>query len=290
MVQPSTFSIVAYDPAEVVWGCAVASKFLAVGSVVPWARANIGVIATQSYANTSFGPLGLDLMEHGNSAEAALSVLLENDPEADLRQVGIVDARGNSATYTGSHCYEWAGGVARPGYAIQGNILANQNVVAQMEKAYLSQSGSFVRRLYRALAAGDKAGGDRRGRQSAAILVVKNQGGYGGFNDRWIDLRVDDHPHPIRRLGEMLDLHELYFGKSPEHDKVHLDGDALRQLQGIMIRHGYYNGPEDGEYTQLTRQAFETFIGNENFEDRVDFENGKIDQPVLTYILKHYGK
>lgn len=288
MIHPSTYSIVAYDPEEQAWGCAVASKFLAVGSVVPWAKANVGVIATQSYANTTFGSLGLELLEQGNSAENTMSVLLGNDPQADLRQVGIVDAQGNAATYTGSGCYEWAGGITGAGYAIQGNILAGENVVVQMEKMYVSTDEPFSKRLYRALMAGEKAGGDRRGKQSAAILVVKYQGGYGGFNDRWIDLRVDDHTSPVERLGDMLELHDLYFGKSPEQDRIYLVGEPLHKLQAIMIRQGYYHGPENGEYTQQTKKALEAFMGNENFEDRVDFENGTIDLPVFAYIRKHF--
>ncbi|HEY6074719.1 MAG TPA: DUF1028 domain-containing protein, partial [Anaerolineales bacterium] len=207
-----TFSVVACDIEERAWGVAVASKFPAVGAVVPWAKARAGAVATQSFANTAYGPQGIAFMEEGMSAQDALSRLLQDDPEHEQRQVGIVDAQGCSASYTGKGCFQWAGSLAGPGYAIQGNILSSERVVKAMEKAFISSKGDLPIRLYRALRAGDRAGGDRRGRQSAAILVVKPGAGYGGFNDRWLDYRVDDHEDPVTRLGELLEIHELYFG------------------------------------------------------------------------------
>ncbi len=196
---------------------AVASKFPAVGAVVPWAQADAGAVATQSFANTSFGPRGLELLAGGFSADETLAKLLADDPERDHRQVGIVDAHGGAATFTGKECFSWAGGVTSPGHAIQGNILASDQVVPSMQKAFLETKGELPGRLFAALLAGDRSGGDRRGRQSAAIYVVKPKGGYGGYIDRWIDYRVDDHPDPVLRLGELLELHNLYFGKSPEY-------------------------------------------------------------------------
>ena len=187
-----TFSIVACDLEEETWGVAVASKFPAVGAVVPFAQANVGAVATQSFANTSFGPRGLELMAGGRSAQEALDQLLEDDPDREQRQVGLVDARGASVTFTGTSCFAWAGGVTGQGYAIQGNILASAKVVPAMEKAFLKAKGNLPARLYKALLAGDRAGGDKRGRQSAAIYVVKPKGGYGGYLDRWLDYRVDD--------------------------------------------------------------------------------------------------
>lgn len=289
MPKPSTFSIVACDPAEQVWGVAVASKFPAVGAVVPWAQAGAGAVATQSYANTSFGPRGLELMASGLSAEETLAELLKDDEGREQRQVGLVDAGGQSATFTGSECFEWAGGLTGPGYAIQGNILAGEPVVLAMQAAFVEAQGSLPARLYAALLAGDRAGGDRRGRQSAAIYVVKPQGGYGGFIDRWIDYRVDDHEDPVPRLGELLELHELYFGESTEKDRVPLQGEPLRQLQEILVGLDYMEGKTDGVYDEITKTALRAFTGNENFEERCDLEAGWIDRPVLEYLLKKFG-
>ena len=182
MPYPSTFSIVAYLQQSSEWGIAVASKFPAVGAVVPWARADAGAVATQSFANTSFGPTGLDRMSGGMSASDALVSMLSSDPDKEQRQVGLVDADGQSATFTGNKCHDWAGGLTGNGYAIQGNILTGPEVVQAMEKAYLESEGDLAARLFAALFSGDRAGGDRRGRQSAAILVVQPKGGYGGFN------------------------------------------------------------------------------------------------------------
>lgn len=281
----ATFSIVACDLKAQAWGIAVASKFPAVGSVVPWASAKVGGVATQALANTSFGPDGLDFMADGYSAEATLKRLLEADPGRDHRQVGIVDRLGGSATFTGKNCMDWAGGACRPGYAIQGNILAGPEVVRQMETVFLETGGELPDRLLAALEAGNHAGGDRRGRQSAALYVAKPRGGYGGYNDRWIDYRVDDHMQPIQRLREMLELHYLYFGKSPKSQRVPLQGTVVQDLQRIMKGLGYYS-PTDGGFDDATREAFRVFINNENFEERADPDAGWIDKPVLDYLLK----
>ena len=289
MVQLSTFSIVTYDPSDSSWGVAVASKFPAVGAVVPWAKAGVGAVATQSFANTSFGPHGLDMMASGISAQDTLTRLLEEDSDREHRQVGLVDASGNSSTFTGKNCYNWAGGLIGPGYAIQGNILSGAGVVNAMEKAYLEMEGNLPARLHAALLAGDRAGGDRRGRQSAAILVVKPNSGYGGFNDRWIDYRVDDAEDPVSRLGELLKLHWLYFGKSPESEHVQLTGEILISLKKIMAHLGYFQPTTDGDYDEKTKEAFRTFIGNENFEERSNPDDGWIDKPVLDYLLNKFG-
>ncbi|HLF74237.1 MAG TPA: DUF1028 domain-containing protein [Anaerolineales bacterium] len=277
-----TFSIVACDPEEHICGVAVASKFPAVGAVVPWAQAEAGAVATQSFANTSFGPRGLALMATGLSAKETLSRLLENDLDRELRQVGLVDAGGGSATFTGTGCFAWAGGVAGKGYAIQGNILANPEVVPAMERAFLGTEGSLPLRLHAALLAGDRAGGDKRGRQSAAIYVVKPKGGYGGYIDRWIDYRVDDHEDPVPRLGELLELHELYFGKSPQDERLEIKGEVLEQITGILTKTGYL---KDGK---SFREAFNEFIGSENFEERADPDAAWIDGPVLKYLVKKF--
>jgi uncharacterized Ntn-hydrolase superfamily protein len=279
-----TFSIVACDLEEQSWGVAVASKFPAVGAVVPWAQTGVGAVATQSFANTSFGPRGLALMGIGLSAQETLQRLLKDDPDRELRQVGLVDAKGGSATFSGNECFEWAGGIAGNGYAIQGNILAGVKVVPAMEKAFLKTQGTLPARLHAALLAGDRAGGDKRGRQSAAIYVVKPKGGYGGFIDRWIDYRVDDHEDPVPRLGELLEMHELYFGKSPETERVELKDRSLAQLTDILRREGYL------KRGKTFREAFNEFIGNENFEERADPEAKWIDKPVLNYLVKKFQK
>ena len=279
-----TFSIVACDLQEQSWGVAVASKFPAVGAVVPFARAGAGAVATQSFANTSFGPCGLDLMESGLSAQKALDELLKDDPDREQRQVGLVDPKGNSATFTGSGCFAWAGGLRGKGYAIQGNILAGGKVVPTMEKAFLKAKGNLPDRLFAALKAGDRAGGDKRGRQSAAIYVVKPKGGYGGYLDRWIDYRVDDHEDPVPRLGELLMLHELYFGKSPESERMQIKGRVLTHLTTILQQQGYLK--KETEFVS----AFTAFIGNENFEERADPDAKWIDRPVLRYLVQKFEK
>lgn len=202
----ATFSIVARDAVSGDLGIAVESRFLAVGAVVPWARAGVGAVATQSYANTTYGPLALEAMAGGASAQQALDALVAGDAGAAQRQVGIVDASGAAATYTGDACLPWAGGRTGDGYAVQGNILAGPEVVDAMATAFEASSGDLASRLVQALVAGQAAGGDARGRQSAALLVVREDAGYGGFNDRYIDLRVDDHPQPIVELRRLLAL------------------------------------------------------------------------------------
>ena len=278
-----TFSIVACDLEEQTWGVAVASKFPAVGAVVPWAQADTGAVATQSFANTSFGPRGLALMATGLSAQETLDRLLEDDPDKELRQVGLVDAKGGSATFSGSGCFTWAGGVAKKGYAIQGNILAGKQIVPAMEKAFVKTKGDLPTRLHAALLAGDRAGGDKRGRQSAAIYVVKPKGGYGGYLDRWLDYRVDDHEDPVPRLGELIEMHHLYFGKSLESERIIVSGEALDQVAKILAHQGYLKD-EKG-----FREAFKEFIGNENFEERADPDGKWIDGPVLKYLVKKFS-
>ena len=207
----STFSIVAYDPGAKEWGIAVQSRFLGVGAVVPWAKAGVGAVATQSWANTSFGPRGLELLEGGLSAQEALDRLIADDEDRERRQVGIVDAKGNVATYTGKQCMDWAGGKTGKGYCVQGNILAGDKVVAAMASGFEAAEGDLGDRLIAALVAGQEAGGDRRGRQSASLLVVKDKGGYGGYNDRYRDVRVDDHATPIAELKRVYGLHKRVF-------------------------------------------------------------------------------
>ncbi len=201
-----TFSIVAYDPKQQEWGVAVASRVIAVGAIVPWAKAGVGAIATQSLANTTYGPKGLELLAQGKSAEEVIKLLTDADKGQAQRQVGIVDARGNPANFTGSKCMAWAGGKTGKHYTCQGNILAGETVIADMAKAYEEAKGPLVWRMMAALEAADKAGGDKRGKQSAAILVVRDKSGPNRFDDRMIDLRVDEHTQPIQELARIVNM------------------------------------------------------------------------------------
>lgn len=289
MPRLSTFSIAAFDPDDGAWGVAVASKFPAVGAVVPWAKSGAGAVATQAMGNTSFGTRGLEMMAAGRSAPETLDALLADDVGREHRQVGAVDAAGRAATFTGKECLAWAGGRTGEHFAIQGNILTGPEVVDAMAQAFRPDSGDLADRLMAALLAGDRAGGDRRGRQSAALFVVKPQAGYGGFNDIWLDYRVDDDPDPVPRLVELLAIHRLYFGKSPADDQIPIAGEVATQLQRIMASLGYYGGPVSGAYDETTRSALMAFIGNENFEDRTDFAAGQIDRPVFDYLLRKFG-
>ena len=289
MPRLSTFSIAAFDPDDGAWGVAVASKFPAVGAVVPWAKSGAGAVATQAMGNTSFGARGLEMMAAGRSAPETLDALLADDVGREHRQVGAVDAAGRAATFTGKECLAWAGGRTGEHFAIQGNILTGPEVVDAMAQAFRSDSGDLADRLMAALLAGDRAGGDRRGRQSAALFVVKPQAGYGGFNDIWLDYRVDDDPDPVPKLVELLAIHRLYFGKSPADDQIPIAGEVATQLQRIMASLGYYGGPVSGAYDETTRSALMAFIGNENFEDRTDFAAGQIDRPVFDYLLRKFG-
>jgi uncharacterized Ntn-hydrolase superfamily protein len=288
MHKIATFSIVAYDPDVNAWGIAVASKFPAVGAVVPWAQVGAGAVATQSYANTSYGPRGLSMMGSGISAQKALDALIEEDQDQALRQVGMVDASGNAATFTGEDCFEWAGGLTGEHFAVQGNILKGPQVIETMAETFKASDQPFPEKLHAALLAADRAGGDRRGRQSAAILIVKPQGGYAGYNDQWIDYRVDDHDDPVPKLGELLKLHRLYFEKSEANDVLTIEGEVLDRLQHIMIDLGY-DLSGNGEYDQQTRSALREFVGNENFEDRTDVENGEMDAPVYKYLIEKFS-
>ena len=252
-----TFSIVARSEDGESWGVAVASKFLAVGSAVPAAVAGIGAVATQAEANVAYKPMALAHLDEGATAQVALDRLLEDDDGRDHRQVGIVDVDGNAATHTGSECFDWAGGHTGPGVAIQGNILAGPQVVAAMREAWDGAAGepSLARRLLAALTAGDAAGGDKRGRQSAALLVVREGAGYGGRDDVAADLRVDDHPDPCSELSRLLGLHELYLTASTDEEKVPIDERLRAEL--------------DESAGRLGHPTFDAWVGTENYEMRV---------------------
>ncbi len=232
----ATFSIVARDSSNGELGIAVASRFFAVGTVVPWAKADVGAVATQSYANTSFGWHGLELLEKGASAQEAGKILLRSDTDPEKRQFGVVAADGGSFTHTGKDCVPWAGGRSGENYAVQGNILTGEDVVIAMEDTFLNTKGSLADRLYAALLAGNEKGGDSRGKQSAALIVVKAGAGYGGYTDRAIDIRVDDHAEPFKELGRLLDYAQMNYSwnegwtlfrqKKPQQALPHMERTA----------------------------------------------------------------
>ncbi len=244
MPTVATFSIVARDPRNGDLGVAVQSKFLAVGAVVPWARAGAGAVATQALANIRFGPDGLSLMAGGRSAEQALTDLLAGDVDAEHRQVALVDAQGRAAAYSGAACMSWAGHRLGEGYAVQGNILAGERVIAAMAETFDRAGGDLVERMLAALAAGQAAGGDRRGRQSAALYVARAGGAYGGNHDRYVDLRVDDNPEPIDELARLLGLHRFYLTSSDPATLVPITPAVASELQtmpdrgGLLLRPG----------------------------------------------------
>ncbi|HEY4871651.1 MAG TPA: DUF1028 domain-containing protein [Candidatus Dormibacteraeota bacterium] len=282
MIPCRTFSIVAADPLAGESGVAVASKFLSAGAVVPWARGGVGAIATQSYANTSYGPAGLDLLADGLAPQAVIERLTAADPDSAKRQVGIVDMQGRAATFSGAECFPWFGGLTADNVAIQGNILVGEATVASMLQAFRATGGTLAGRLLAALKAGDRAGGDRRGKQSAALLVVKPAGGYGGHNDRCLDLRVDDHPHPVDELERLTGLWRLYFEKPSDDDLLVIDDRLAHELRAGLRHLGYDPGPDGGPWSDRARLAFIAFSEMENLEDRLR-PDGRTDHQVLAY-------
>jgi uncharacterized Ntn-hydrolase superfamily protein len=286
----ATFSIVAYDPRREEWGVAVQSKFLACAAVVSWARAGAGAVATQSFANVAYGLDGLDMMAGGLSAEETIARLTAADEQRGLRQVGMVDRSGRAASYTGDGCYAWAGHVVGEGYACQGNILVPGTVeamAAAFEEARRGP-GELADWLVGALAAGQAAGGDSRGRQAAGVLVVRHNGGYGGNNDRYLDLRVDDHPEPIDKLAELVAMHHIFFGEVDPADLIPLAGVAA-ELQSLLRRTGHYDGPPNGVFDEPTRKALRALVGRENLEERWDGTGDMIDRVVVDYLIKRFG-
>jgi uncharacterized Ntn-hydrolase superfamily protein len=310
-----TYSIVARDAATGDLAIAVQSKFLAVGAVVPWARAGVGAIATQSYANVAYGPDGLALLQGGASAQETLDRMVAADALRDQRQAGIVDSHGRAATHTGRHCFAWAGGRTGPGYAAQGNILAGAAVVDGLADTFAAGGLPFPELLVACLAAADAQGGDRRGRESAALYVARDGAGYGGGNDRWIDLRVDDHADPIGELGRLLALQRLYLDRPAIDELRRVDDDVARELRMLLGRLGAGPGsafsavyqpmsalspeaaaaerearPMTGEPAPLPsswdpewQQALEDWMAVENLEERTAAP-GWVDGRVLEFL------
>lgn len=285
----ATFSIVACDLTAGDFGIAVASKFLAAGAVVPWASTGAGAVATQSFADASFGPRGLALMRNGLSAAEALTRLLANDPDREKRQVGLVDARGGAAAHTGTGCYPWAGHIVGDGFACQGNILTGEETVAAMAASFQASSGLLADRLTLALKAGETAGGDRRGRQAAALYVARDKGGYLGKNDVLVDLRVDDATEPVTELQRLLILQDLYFGSSPLAEKLILEGALLGELKSMMRRTGHYRGEMASAWDSETEAALDAFVSTENVEERFDLNARTVDPPAIAYLREKFG-
>jgi uncharacterized Ntn-hydrolase superfamily protein len=258
----ATYSIAACDLEAGQWGVAVQSKFLSVGSVVPWAEPGVGAIATQAYANPRYGPNGLALLREGKSAQEAVDELTAADDGREQRQLGIVDAKGRAATYTGGECYDWAGGRTGEGYAAQGNILVSAETVDALVETFEGSGGSpLAERLLDCLAAAQAAGGDKRGQQSASLLIVEQDGGYAQLSDIVVDLRVEDHERPIEELARIYKLHQAIFGETPRDQWVQVDDTLAEELRERLARLGY-----EGELGD----AFLRWAGNENLEERVD--------------------
>jgi uncharacterized Ntn-hydrolase superfamily protein len=279
-----TFSIVAR--AGTAHGVAVASKFLAVGAVVPAAEPAVGALATQSYANVAYRPQGMALLRTGVTAAGVVAGLTAADPDQARRQLGVVAATGTGATFTGDECHDWAGGEAGDGWAVQGNLLAGPQVVAAVRDAWLASDPytALAGRLLAALTAGDRAGGDRRGRQSAAVLVVDPGQGYGGA-DVAVDLRVDDHPDPTAELSRLLDLHTMLFGRPDPEALAALAGPLATEVRDLLDRAGH---PVGGSSPEALDAALAGWAGVENLEERI--VPGKIDPLVLAHLRTAAGK
>jgi uncharacterized Ntn-hydrolase superfamily protein len=274
-VRPvSTYSLVACDLAAGQWGVAVQSKFLAVGSVVPWAEPHVGAVATQSYANPRYGPDGLALLRQGLAAPEVVRRLTEADDQRKSRQLGIVDAEGRGATFTGSACHEWAGGRTGTGYVAQGNTLVSGETVDALAETFEGSSGSLAERLLACLSAAQAAGGDRRGQQSASLLVVERDGGYAGLSDLVVDLRVDDHERPIEELHRLYGIHQALFGKTPRSEWLPLDDELRNEVRERLRRLGH--------------DTLADWAGVENLEERVEGEDA-IDPVVLAELRRKSG-
>jgi uncharacterized Ntn-hydrolase superfamily protein len=268
----ATYSIVACDLDAGQWGVATQSKFLAVGSIVPWAEPHVGAVATQAYSNPRYGPDGLALLRDGASAEEVVARLTAADEGREDRQLGVVDSRGGSATFTGSGCFDWAGGLNGPCFAAQGNILVGEETVTALAATFTANAGQpLADRLIECLAAAQAAGGDRRGQQSAALLVVERDGGYAGLSDLLVDLRVDDHERPIEELARLHDVHRLLFGKTRRSEWIEVDDSLRTELSERLAKLGYDDALE---------QAFAAWAGTENLEERIDGVD-RIDPVVL---------
>lgn len=285
----STFSMVARDPENGDLGVIVQSKFPAVGSLVPWAEAEIGAIATQAWANVSYGPKGLDFLKSGMNASEVLDVLLAADEGREHRQVAIVDSRGNVAVHTGEECMEWAGHRVGDGYACQGNILTGPEVVNAMAETFEATQGDLIDRLFAALKAGQSKGGDRRGMQSAAILVVREGGGYEGGTDRYVDVRVDDHSSPIEELERVFSIYDMtLLSREDPSNLLTIKGDVASKIMKALSELGYLSTPSEEGFSKEAEIALQEYINTNNFENKMR-EDNKIWKSVMDYLLEDAG-
>jgi uncharacterized Ntn-hydrolase superfamily protein len=282
-----TFSIAAFDPENGDLGIAVQSKFPNVGVVIPFARAGIGAIATQSYCNTSFGPRGLTLLQKGERPQDVVDELIAGDEDHEYRQLAVIDAHGHGAAYTGAQCFDWCGSVVEDSFSVQGNCLSSDAVVNHMALSMRDSRGSLAERLLDALAVGQAAGGDRRGQQSAALLVVRECGGYGGHDDRYVDISVYDHPAPIEELYRLYAIHRLTYFRSDPEKLMPAEGEIARELQEIMKIRSFYNGEVNGLFNKVTRNALHDFMGWENYDERIRNDE-LVDLEVLEDIRKKH--
>lgn len=283
-----TFSIVAFDPANGDLGVAVQSKFPNVGVSIPFAKAGVGAVATQSYCNTSYGPRGLALLENGASPRQAVDILIGGDEQRDYRQVGIIDARGRAASFTGAQCFDWAGDGQGACCSAQGNTLAGPQVVEGMVRGFEGAEGSLAERLLAALQAGQAGGGDRRGQQSAALLLVRAGGGYGGFDDRYVDISVYDHPTPIAELERLYAIHRLTYFRSDPDRLARIDAAIADELQQMMRARGFYKGAATGICDDATLKALRDFMGWENYDERIRSDD-LIDLEVLADMRRKHA-
>jgi uncharacterized Ntn-hydrolase superfamily protein len=284
-----TFSIVAFDPANGDLGVAVQSKFPNVGVSIPFAKAGVGALATQCYCNTSYGPRGLALLENGASPEQAVAILIGSDAQRDYRQLGIIDAQGRVASFTGAHGFDWAGHLPGHYCTAQGNTLAGSQVLAGLVRTFETTPGALAVRLMAALQAGQAQGGDRRGQQSAALKVVRAGGGYGGFDDRYVDISVYDHPQPINELERLYAIHRLTYFRSDPDQLVKIDGAIAHELQQILHLRGFYPGPATGLCDAELLRALRDFMGWENYDERIR-DDDLIDLEVLADIRNQYAQ
>ncbi|MDN7241596.1 DUF1028 domain-containing protein [Planococcus sp. N028] len=279
----ATFSIIGADPKTGEVGVAVQSKFLAVGSVVPWAKANVGAVATQSWANTSYGPHGLELLEQGLSPEEAIKKLVADDQGRNLRQVAIINQQGEASAFTGEECFDWAGHKVGRHHSSQGNILVSEETVTAMSETFERTEGALAERLLAALAAAQNAGGDSRGKQSAAIYVLQEGAGYGGYNDVKVDLRVDDHPEPIEELHRIYELHKIY--NMPTEELIEIKAEVFEEIKNQLVKLGFLKTGDQSEYEGEVKEAFKAFVLGENFDDRWT-EEPQVDVLVLEFLRK----
>lgn len=288
IAMPSTFSIAARNPENGDLGAVVQSKFPAVGVMVPWAKAEVGAIATQAWANVSYGPRGLKMMHEGKSASETLKELIGSDEGEMHRQVGIVDAKGRAATHTGNECMEWAGHITGDGFTCQGNILAGEAVVNDMAEVFENTEGDLIDKLFAGLKAGQAAGGDRRGMQSAAILVVRKEGGYEGGNDRYVDVRVDEHVSPIEELERVFAVYDMTLLSREDPSNLYpIGGPIATRIQGVLADLGYLKDVFlTDDWTPEAQAALQEWTNTENFENK--YVEGKIWKSVADYLFEQW--